>query len=721
MKLRLQAPLPRCRWAAATALAVAVAGSPFVVAGTAQAAGSGEVEIDVHDSVTWDAIAGQTVTLYSTATGAAVGSPRVTGPDGEVDFTGLVDGGYTAKVSASANYHEKYSTVVTVDEDHPFAWNEVALAPITPTNGRLSGTVTKPGDRIDAEIEIFPADATDASIESGDVQPVASVNYAYGYSDGDDARADWARQLAPGSYKVLVGDQDSPETVHHKTADGYDYGYGYDYDVQGWSEHESQVWVGSGAANDADHAKPFTVNAAKTTKTDTVVLAAGADSRTDGRISGTVTGTAGAALGDVQVNLFQQQDDGSWRNIGAERTGKDGKFGFTETYDYDTGDSGALPAGVYTVAFEDQRQEYAPEFLGDVAPSEESSYGVPADAQTVTLGEDDEQVADASLASVPIDRSSGVFGTVTDDLGKAHAGEVMVVDVDGNYATDLLTRRDGTWAVPATRVAPGQYKAAADDSVDVEGWYGGKSFKTARTVTVPVKGAADLGNSLLARFAKISGKITLPTVPGRDSSDAYVVVYDADGDSIDGAQLDDTGRYSFAERPGIYYVAAAGTAYDSFDESAVGVSAVRFIRQFWSGKYSLATATPIVVGSGGTASNVNITLGRTLAATTAPSIAGTAKAGSKLTAAPGTWNVSRDVAFAYTWKRNGVVVGHAATYAVTAADHGTTLTLTVTATDTNLEYATGTANATPVAVPKPAPVKHHKKKHHKKKHKKHKK
>jgi 5-hydroxyisourate hydrolase-like protein (transthyretin family) len=715
MKLRLQAPLPRCRWAAATALAVTVAGSPFVVAGAAQAAGTGEVDIYVGDSSTGADVSGQTVSLYSTTTGAVVGASKTTDSFGSVEFTGLPAGGYTAKVAASSKYREKYSTVVTVTGDDDVEYNSVYVNPTATSYARLSGSVTQTGTpSLDAEVEIFPSTATEESILSGETQPIARAQaYDYEYSSTDqDSQADWGAYLAPGSYKVLVGDKTSKSVWHDdpESSDEYD----------GWSEFQSEHWVGAGSSDDADHATSFTVTAGHVRDTGTVALAPRDDSSTaDSRISGTVTGTGGAKLGDVRVELFQQQDDGSWQEVNETQTDAKGRFGFSGTYDYDSYEEAPLPAGTYTLSFRDERREYASEFLGDVQTDDVLS--PPEDAATVELGAQGSQTADASLSVVPVDSSTGAHGTVGDDTGKAHAGYVLVVDAYGNYVNDVPTRRDGTWSLPNTDLAPGSYKVYADDDVDVAGWYGGKSFKTARTYNVPIKGVADLGGSRLARFASITGRVTVPAIAGLDAVEGSVTVYDADGDEIDRTRLGSDGTYRIKEEPGTYYVSSTAWRYDYFDETAVGASWVPFIRQFWAGKYTIGTATPITVGSGATASNVNITLGRTLAATTAPSISGTAKAGSRLTATDGTWNVGHDVAFSYTWKRNGVVVGHAKTYALTTADQGTTLTLTVTATDTNLEYLTGTASAKPVAVAKPAPAKHHKKKHHKKKHKKHKK
>jgi hypothetical protein len=68
----------------------------------------------------------------------------------------------------------------------------------------------------------------------------------------------------------------------------------------------------------------------------------------------------------------------------------------------------------------------------------------------------------------------------------------------------------------------------------------------------------------------------------------------------------------------------------------------------------------------------------TLTATPQPTITGTAKVGSKLTAVAGTWGPA-PVALSYTWKRSGVAItgATASSYTLTAADLGKTVTVTV--------------------------------------------
>ncbi|WP_456509189.1 hypothetical protein [Arthrobacter sp. TE12231] len=82
-----------------------------------------------------------------------------------------------------------------------------------------------------------------------------------------------------------------------------------------------------------------------------------------------------------------------------------------------------------------------------------------------------------------------------------------------------------------------------------------------------------------------------------------------------------------------------------------------------------------------------------------PTITGTAKVGSTLTAVPGTWGPA-PVTLTYQWKANGVAIlgATAATYKVAAADTGKTLTITVTGTKTGYTTTAKTSAATAAVV-----------------------
>ena len=78
-----------------------------------------------------------------------------------------------------------------------------------------------------------------------------------------------------------------------------------------------------------------------------------------------------------------------------------------------------------------------------------------------------------------------------------------------------------------------------------------------------------------------------------------------------------------------------------------------------------------------------------------PTIAGTAKVGSVLTAAPGTWGPA-PVTLTYQWYRTGVAItgATAATYTLTSADLGKTMTVKVTGSKSGFTTAAKTSAAT---------------------------
>ncbi|PPF17165.1 hypothetical protein C5C94_11425 [Rathayibacter sp. AY1C3] len=98
--------------------------------------------------------------------------------------------------------------------------------------------------------------------------------------------------------------------------------------------------------------------------------------------------------------------------------------------------------------------------------------------------------------------------------------------------------------------------------------------------------------------------------------------------------------------------------------------------------------------SSGTAA---VTGGAITAAT--PTISGTAKVGSTLTAKPGTWGPS-PVALAYQWKANGTALSGAtsATYTPTGATLGKTITVTVTGSKSGFTAVTKTSAKTSAVV-----------------------
>ena len=95
------------------------------------------------------------------------------------------------------------------------------------------------------------------------------------------------------------------------------------------------------------------------------------------------------------------------------------------------------------------------------------------------------------------------------------------------------------------------------------------------------------------------------------------------------------------------------------------------------------------------------------AASPTPTISGTVRVGSVLTAVPGSWAPS--ATFTYAWKRGTTVVGTSSTYTPTSADRGSALTLTVTGSATGYTSASTVSAATAavgygVITPTPTPT-----------------
>jgi hypothetical protein len=679
-------------------------------------AGPGVVSVDVGDLYSGDDLSGIQVTLYSTATGAAVASrttpvddPSTSEQDessGVVSFEGVDLGTYTAKAhDPSGKHQDRYSTAVVLTDGDAYENISIRMTPIGASFGRLGGDVSQVTDNdLSAYVEVYPSTVTTAAIESGEADYV-SRTYVGDYVEDDGVQTlsdDWQLNLAPGSYKVRAVDIDSQTC-------GY---------VEGEYEcsYSRTTWVGG---NTAETATALTVVAGKNNTTADVTLPAEAVTGVK-RITGTVTGPGGIKIDDVEVDLLQRLDN-QWIEVASTETGADGTYGFSharecqvETYEYnentytdiDCGDDAPVRAGTFTLRFSDDRsdgyyaspKEFETVYFGNVAPASEGQ--PPENAQTVTLGETGTQTAAASMTRLPLDTSTGLYGRLSDDAGAGRAGDVRIYDLSGRYVSRANTRRDGSWAVPVTELAPGSYKLAAQGDELVESWVGGKTFAAAKTYTVPVKGSTNAGASVLARYARLSGKVSVTGIAGVDSSDTGVTIWDANGRQVDGAETERDGSFSLSLKPGTYLVSADGEAFDSFDQSNAEIGDRPLIERFWTSAWSVATATRVKVVSGARLTGFNFALSNQLVATGKPRVTGKAQLRKVLTASAGSWNVSEDVTYKYVWKRGTKVVSSKAGYKVAKADLGKTLTVTVTATDATGTYRAGSTAAS-VKVPKP--------------------
>lgn len=139
------------------------------------------------------------------------------------------------------------------------------------------------------------------------------------------------------------------------------------------------------------------------------------------------------------------------------------------------------------------------------------------------------------------------------------------------------------------------------------------------------------------------------------------------------------------------------TIVDTTDEVGRAVVTITIPEGTRAGTLPLTVTVP---ESGTTASVVLTTtfIPEQIVNLTLPTISGTAKAGRVLTATGGTWSVEGPT-LAYQWLRNGVAIPGAtsATYRVTSADAGASLTVAVTASKVDAVDASATSAAKVVA------------------------
>ncbi|MBM9459432.1 carboxypeptidase regulatory-like domain-containing protein [Nocardioides sp. zg-536] len=646
---------------AVTAMAVGLSAAP-VMTPVAHATTEGSFNVLVRSTESGDALSGAKVQLYSASTGAAVQAAATTDGDGQATIAGLSDGRYTAKVSGTG-YFEEYTRVATIGDGSEYTYEYVYLDPITPVQtAKLRGKVTVDGtEGRYPTIYLYPGTATQQQVDNWEVDYV----YASGQRNGL-----WGRVLAAGSYKVRACSEDA------------------DYNRSGCA------WVGGATA---DSATVITVAANQTKVVPDLDIVTGAPAASS-RVTGKVIGAGGAGIVGVRVYLYGPDATDIWDYVSSTSTDSLGVYSFRDD---------DVPAGSYRLRFDDSRGEYVGEFHNDVPLSvddpatwEDDSYLIPAGAGTVTVPATGAVTANASLAKAPVPpATSGLSGRLVNDAGSGVAGYVEIYDARGSHTFSVSTRRDGTFSVPADQLAPGGYRLWAEGDGVVGSWNGGAPVQAkAPLVTVPVVGVANIGALRLQRYGAIGGTVALTANAAGDLASSRVVVYDADGEEYSSWSTDSNGSYTADElAPGTYYVRAEGSRSSLFDHDVE----LPYIPQYWAGRYTLSSATPVVVRPGATTARINFTLSNRLSAVTAPSITGSPTLGKVLTARAGTWTRAKDVVFTYQWKRGGKVVGTGAAYKVAKADQGASLTVTVTATDRRGSYVTGAAVSKAVKVAKP--------------------
>ncbi|WP_170297001.1 hypothetical protein [Agromyces salentinus] len=356
-------------------------------------------------------------------------------------------------------------------------------------------------------------------------------------------------------------------------------------------------------------------------------------------ISGVVYDPAGLAASEVCI-AAEAFDGEAWTpiSVGPEiRTDTTGAFSILD-----------LPDGTYTVSAEscespsDTARTWFPSLSAQPAIIE----GAVADGIVVSGGLEVTST-DIHLLAVPVTNTSAP--TI---IGDALIGSTLTADVGAWSVTELsFTYQWLRNGAPIADAVGETYNPTVDDAdtklsvevvADRHGWT--TSSATSATTNVVPRLALTAGTPTISGTAKVGQSLTV--TPGDWSPEAVVTyVWLRDGDEI----------------------ATATTADYLLSAADVGAKISVRVTGAATG-HTTATMT--------SASTAAVAIGTLV--TAAPTVAGTAKVGSALTAMTG-WTPG-GITYTYVWKRNGTTITGAtqATYTPAAADLGAKLTVTAT-------------------------------------------
>lgn len=340
-----------------------------------------------------------------------------------------------------------------------------------------------------------------------------------------------------------------------------------------------------------------------------------------------------------------------------------------------------VPAGSYTVEFSDQLGDYDTQYWNGHATFDTANFGgIAAHQQQIGIN------GFLSPTDKPTPTDVDLKGVVS---GRGQPLENVLVTAyrNGVEKGSVRTGRDGTYAF--TDLTSGSYKVSydrlsgpADTLPFASQWYlGSRSSGAATPVPVTQDTVGTSRNVTLDSFGVITGSVL--DKAGNPIAYSDVEAYDIDDFGVDYSDSS-SGSYRIELPPGSYHV-----RYDGWDDS----SYIPFISEWWNNSTTLAGATAINVAPGQTVT-ASPRLTKDLEPTVSPTISGTSRVGSPLTASTGTWNLMADNDYQYAWFRGATQVGSAKTYTPTAADAGAKLTVRVTGWHGSL---TGTAFSAPTA------------------------
>lgn len=303
-----------------------------------------------------------------------------------------------------------------------------------------------------------------------------------------------------------------------------------------------------------------------------------------GHISGSVMTSAGGAL-DPAANVSVLVYDESGRPIRSAGVASDGSYAVA-----------GLAGGDYRLKFTDSAQSpiYADEFysnkrtLGAATP-------IRVDAGAIS-----------SADTVNLDAANTISGYVTGDHGVALDPEAMVIadlwaaDEPGAPEVVATTQatEDGAYSFGA--ISAGSYLVSYRDEADIYGsmfYGGGTSVAEAANVEVAQGVSASNVDVSLVRGGGIAGTVTGPAgVSLVQPSEVYVTAYNSLGSAVATATVSESGEYYLAGLPTGQYRLEFRDGFSTY------------VPEFYSGKNSLETATPIGVTTGQTTAAVDESL-----------------------------------------------------------------------------------------------------------------
>ncbi len=345
------------------------------------------------------------------------------------------------------------------------------------------------------------------------------------------------------------------------------------YDTEGSSNFARQ-WFSN--ATSFASATFFTVGSGAAVTGKNAVLGVGAS------ISGNVKGAANANLSGVDILvLTAASTEYSWDIVGNATTDGSGNFSIQ-----------ALPSQSLTVYYSIDAN-YVPVFYGGALVRELATYFTPA-AGSTTTGRN-------AVLAVGATVSGNVQGDGDGNLGNVY---VSFENAAGEYLGGARTEDDGNYT--ATKLPAGALYARFDSNDNwVPEWWNNARYKSAATPLTLTAGSTQTGvNAVLEVGATISGVITDELGEPFLGS---VILYETGAHGDTQVQIDYTnsGRGDLA--PGEYLIdrlpvgtyKLGFTTYASNGSPSVGLkpSTGGYVSQFYSDKYSYATATAVAVTS----------------------------------------------------------------------------------------------------------------------------